>query len=61
MLDELSFVNLIMYNRILPDYDIDKDKKNTADNGGNLLDLPDEQWQNLIPTTGNPHNRRKKK
>ena len=54
VLNEMPYVNLIMYNRTLPDYDFDKDKN---DNGGgrsykskgrNLLEMDDAEWETLL-------------
>ena len=49
-----------MYNRTLPDYDFDKDKKeikNGSSKGINLLELDDDDWNNLNPNS-NPKHRR---
>ena len=53
----MPFVNIIMYNRTLPDYDFDKDKdkKGSSNNNGrykskgkNLLELDNDDWNNFL-------------
>lgn len=49
----MAYVNLIMYNRTLPDYDYDsKDKdsgrKGRKSNGKNLLELDNAEWDNYL-------------
>lgn len=50
-----------MYNRTLPDYDFDKSsktEKRNSNNGVNLLELDDDEWNNINPDS-NPKHRRK--
>lgn len=50
----MPFVNIIMYNRTLPDYNLDKDKQKSAksnkrkSNKANLLDLDNDEWNNYL-------------
>lgn len=54
VLNDMPFVNIIMYNRTLPDYNLDKDKdkKGTKNkrksNKPNLLDLDNDEWNNYL-------------
>ncbi|MBQ3690922.1 MAG: hypothetical protein II937_13825 [Bacteroidales bacterium] len=54
VLNDMPFVNIIMYNRTLPDYNLDKDKQKSAksnkrkSNKANLLDLDNDEWNNYL-------------